>query len=226
MQFEVRWEGQLAASPEAIWDGLTRHSAGYLWEIEYEPRVGGAERGLTSEGGTVTAWEPPRHFQTRSESGDNQLDYVFEPRGDGTYLRYVHNGTAADASVVEACEQHTRFYLFSLGESAHWFGGREPAYVGIEVDASFPALLQAVGVGADVAVGERVAFGEFEGVVDYCEDTFLGVRSAVGLHRVYGRAPWGAPSTVAHHLFGASVDAAAVRRAWEARLSSAVAEVA
>jgi uncharacterized protein YndB with AHSA1/START domain len=56
-QFEVRWEGLLPASPQDVWDAVTCHADGYLWRIDYEPWVGGAERGLTPGGGTVTAWE-------------------------------------------------------------------------------------------------------------------------------------------------------------------------
>jgi uncharacterized protein YndB with AHSA1/START domain len=78
--WEVRWEGELPARPQDVWDAITRHADGYLWRIEYEPRVGGAERGLTAGGGTVTAWDPPRHFATRTRpeterDGFNELDY-------------------------------------------------------------------------------------------------------------------------------------------------------
>ncbi|SEG99896.1 RNA polymerase sigma-70 factor, ECF subfamily [Nonomuraea solani] len=69
-RFEVRWEDVLPASPERTWDGITRQSAGWLWEIAYEPRAGGAERGLSGGGGTVTVWEPPGHFATRATRTD------------------------------------------------------------------------------------------------------------------------------------------------------------
>ena len=85
-EFEVRWEGELPADPRDVWDAITQHADGYLWAIEYEPRVGGAERGLTAGGGTVTAWDPPRHFATRTRpeterDGVNELDYRLEPLG-------------------------------------------------------------------------------------------------------------------------------------------------
>lgn len=59
-RFEVTWEGTLPAAPAEVWDAFTRRTAGRLWEISYEPRVGGAERGLAGGGGTVTEWEEPR----------------------------------------------------------------------------------------------------------------------------------------------------------------------
>lgn len=65
-EFEVRWEGELPGTPQEVWDAFTVHTDGWLWKIEYEPRAGGAERGLTSGGGTVTVWDPPRHFVTRA----------------------------------------------------------------------------------------------------------------------------------------------------------------
>ena len=77
------------AMPQQVWDGFTKHAAAYLWPITYEPRVGGAERGLTSDGGTVTVWDPPRHFRTEASRPDgwfNTLDYIL----DGNHLRYVH----------------------------------------------------------------------------------------------------------------------------------------
>src|SRR5262245_20299953 len=92
-QFEVRWEGELPARPQDVWDAVTKQADGYLWPIEYEPRLGGAERGLTSSGGIVTAWDPPRRFATRTRPGAdglNELEYRFKARGPITYLSYLH----------------------------------------------------------------------------------------------------------------------------------------
>jgi hypothetical protein len=47
-EWEVRWEGELPAAPQDVWDAITQHADGYLRKVEYEPRVGGAERGLTA----------------------------------------------------------------------------------------------------------------------------------------------------------------------------------
>jgi uncharacterized protein YndB with AHSA1/START domain len=93
-QLEVRWEGDLPATPQEVWDAITVHTAGWLWQIDDEPWVGGSERGLTPGGGTVTAWVPPRHVATRADGdGDdaNELDDVLEPRGTGTH---VHDADA------------------------------------------------------------------------------------------------------------------------------------
>ena len=52
-QFEVTFEGDLPGTPRQVWDAFTKHTSGWLWNIAYEPRVGGEETGLTSSGGTV-----------------------------------------------------------------------------------------------------------------------------------------------------------------------------
>ena len=232
-EFEVRLEGELPASPQAVWDAITKHADGYLWKIEYEPWVGGAERGLTTGGGTVTAWDPPRRFATRTRpeterDGFNEVDYRLEPLGPITYVRYVHRGEFADGDdfemMLDSCRQHTAFYHHSLGHYACHFAGRQPVCVtvdGPEADTQggFVAVRRALGLADDIVVGDRVTMTPaglepIDGVVDYATDKFLGVRSANALYRVYGRDAWGWPVSVAHHFFGEGVDRAAAEREW------------
>ena len=133
--FELVWDGVIAGTPEQVWDGFTRHAAGWLWEISYEPRVGGAERGLSSAGGLVTAWEPARRFVTRAETPDgwwNELEYRLEPHPAGTHVRYRHSTVFADDEYAvqdAACRAHTALYMHSLGEYVRAFAGREPVHV-------------------------------------------------------------------------------------------------
>ena len=224
--FEVRWEGELPAAPEAVWDAITRHADGYLWPIAYEPRVGGSERGLTPEGGEVTAWEPARHFATRTERGAfNELDYRLEPLGPITYLRYVHR-TEVPADDFErqldACRRHTTFYHHSLGQYACHFGGRQATYVSVDgpaasAEGGFAALRDALGVPACAIAGDPVRLAgpaPADGVVDYATDRFLGVRTPDALHRIYGRDAWGWPAGVAHHLVADGDGAEAAWRTW------------
>jgi uncharacterized protein YndB with AHSA1/START domain len=231
-QFEVRWEGELPAPPQDVWDAVTVHSSGYLWPMEYEPWVGGAERGLTAGGGTVTAWDPPHRFATRTRpeterDGLNELQYRLEPLGSITYLRYLHRSEVPADDFdrqLDACRRHTTFYQHSLGQYACHFAGREAAYVTVEAPAEsaeggFAAVRRALGVADDVVAGDPVTLRPdgmepIAGVVDYANDAFLGVRSADALYRVYGRDAWGWPVGIAHHLFGEGVDRGAAERAW------------
>ena len=183
----------------------------------------------------MVAWDPPRHFTTRAESGCdgdgvNQLDYLLEPRGSGTYLRYVHRGVLDEDydRQLDACRQHTAFYYHSLGEYLRHFSGRDAAYVAataseVSVHGGFAALRRALGMAEDVAVGSRVRLTPsdlepIEGTVDYATHAFLGVRSADALYRFYGRDAWGSPVGVAHHLFADRADEAASKQAWSAWL--------
>lgn len=228
--FEVRWERELAASPEVVWDAFTLHSAGWLWHIEYEPRSGGAERGLTPGGGTVTVWDPARRFTTRAlDDGDgfNELGYVLEPRGTGTHVSYLHRGVLGDDDYdvqLDACRQHTAFYSHSMGEYTQHFAGREPVYV--EVDApeasakgGSTAVRRALGLSPDAAVGDRVrltpaGLPSIDGTIDYLTEAFLGVRTADALIRVYGRDLWGWPVGIAIHLFADDADGPTTKAAW------------
>ncbi|MDN3357925.1 SRPBCC domain-containing protein [Actinomadura sp. DC4] len=202
-RFEVTWEGALPASPQAVWDAFTAHTTGWLWEIAYEPRLGGAEQGLSGGGGTVTAWEPHRHFTTAASGGFNELDYVLEPQGPGTYLRFRHRGEFGEDYDLnlDACRRHTAFYYHSLGEYLRHFAGQDAAYTTFDVPCGFAELRRALGVAGGVKVGDRVRSGPVDGVVDYVTDTFLGVRGASALYRFYGRDRWGWPVGVGVHEF-------------------------
>jgi uncharacterized protein YndB with AHSA1/START domain len=131
--FEVTFAGELPAPPDQVFAAFTRHTRGWYWDISYEPHVGGAETGLTSAGGTVTAWDPPRRFATRAERPDgwfNQLEYELEPcDGDRTFLSFRHTAVVSDDDEydveLDACRRHTAFYYHSLG--VHLFDGGEDA---------------------------------------------------------------------------------------------------
>jgi hypothetical protein len=226
-QWEITWEGEIAARPDDVWETITRHAGGYLWPVEFEPWVGGAERGLGRSGGLVTVWEPPRRFATATRPGAealNELTYELEPLGAGTYLRYVHRAEVPAGEFDlqhEACRLHTAFYLHSLGQHACHFAGRDAAYVSVEAtaDGSFAALRRALGVPDGAVRGDRVrlepeGIEPIEGVVDYATGTFLGIRAADALYRVYGRDTWGWPTGVALHLFADGADPAESERAW------------
>ena len=220
--FDLRWDGVIAGTPEQVWDGFTLHAAGWLWPISYEPRVGGAERGLTSDGGLVTAWDPAGRYATRAERPGgwfNELEYRLEPHAAGTHLRYRHTTVFEDQEYAvqeAACHAHTALYLHSLGEYVRWFAGREPVYVeahGPE-GSTIAAVRAALGVPPSAAAGDRVRLAPpgldpIDGVIAWSSPEFLGVRSADAFLRVYGRDAWGWPVGVALHHFGGGVDAAA-----------------
>jgi hypothetical protein len=213
-EFEVRWAGELAGTPEEVWDGFTKHPSAWVWDIDYEPRVGGTERGLTSGGGTVTAWDPPRHFRTEARRDDgwhNELDY----RLDGTHLTFVHTSVLDESAFeieYEACVQHTRFYYHSLGEYLRHFAGRDPHYLGFDVPGSTADVLDRLGVPETAAAGDRVPLG----VIDYRDGAFVGIRGEDALIRVYGRDVWGWPVGFGVHTFDGRPD----ERVWRGKVAA------
>ncbi|MFI5591043.1 SRPBCC domain-containing protein [Amycolatopsis sp. NPDC051758] len=227
-EFEVGFEGTLAATPEACWRAITVDAGSWSWPISYEPWVGGKETGLTFYGGEVTAWQPGEHFTTRCEHKTwfNQLDYTFERRGATTHLKFVHRGVFLEDwdTNYDACRRHTAFYYHSLGEYLTHFAGRTATYAMTEAPATsaepdgFTKLKNALGVPENVQVGDRVTVRGAEGVVDYATPEFLGVRTGDALIRFYGRNAFGWPIGVGRHHF-ADVDVEADERAWETVLA-------
>ncbi|AGM03391.1 SRPBCC family protein [Amycolatopsis keratiniphila] len=225
---EVRFEGFLPATPADTWAAITTASGGWLWPIQYEPRDGGAESGLTPNGGMVTVWKPSRRFVTYAEDESgwfNTLEYVLEPKDGGTYLRYEHTTVLDDWDVeYDACAQHTAFYCHSLGEYLTHFNRRQAKY--FKADApeaskapeAFDAVKAALGA---KAVGDRVYLevAGVEGVVDYLTPAFIGVRTEDALYRFYGRNVWGWPVGIGHHLFAEDADADQAEKAWTAWLN-------
>ena len=165
-EFEVRVEAELPATPEEVWDALTLNTAAWVWEVSYEPRVGGAEKGLA--GGTVTAWEPPHHLATRAERPDgwwNNLDTVLEPSAGGTQMRYVHNSVTPEETYdveLDACRKHTALYYHNLAEYLRHFKGRKATYAeadgpeGSARPGTFARLRRALGLAKGASVGDRV----------------------------------------------------------------------
>jgi hypothetical protein len=207
--WEVRWSGELPGTPQQIFDGFTRDNASYMWPVSYEPRVGGAETGLTSAGGTVTVWDPPRHFRTEARQDDgwfNRLDY----RIDGSRLTLVHHTCVPEEEFdvqYDACVRHTDLYMHSLGAYLAHFVGRTPHYLGFDdVPGSTAEVLARLGIG-DAGVGEETAIG----VVDYREGTLVGVRNQYALIRVWGRDVWGWPVGVSVHSFAGAINEVAWR---------------
>lgn len=209
--FEVSWSDEVDASPEAVWDAITAHVDGWLWPVTYEPRRGGAETGLSPDGGTVTDWEPGRRFSTTApmEGGTNRIEYELTPTATGTAVTYTHHGIVGDdedlALQHDACIAHTDLYRHSMAQYATHFAGRDATYVATDVEGTTDDLLAALGL-SDARVGDRVTVAApgaepVEAVVDYRVGTMVGWRSADGLHRIYGRDRWGWPVGIAHHTF-------------------------
>lgn len=225
--FEVAREIDLPAAPDDVWTAITAGTAAWQFPTGLEIPAGASP----PEGHPATAWEPPRHFAVRMESPDGTftaLDFTIEARDGGTaHVRYVHSGilSAEWEDQYDAIGPHTDFYLHTLGQYLQFFRGRPVTYVGqpsagIEGPPAaggpeaMDTLRAALGL-QGAAAGDPVhaalgAAGPLEGVVDYATPAFLGVRSADGLYRFYGRNHFGGVVGMSAHLFSGGVDAAAM----------------
>ncbi len=158
----------------------------------------------------------------------NALDYTIEARAGGAaHLRYVHSGILADGweDQYDAIGAHTDFYLHTLAQYLEHFKGREVTYIGqpsagIEgpeaagTPQAMDALRAALGLPPNARVGDTIHAslgdaGTLDGVIDYSTPEFLGVRTADGLYRFFGRNHFGGVVGMSAHLFTDGVDAAA-----------------
>ncbi|MGH3856843.1 MAG: SRPBCC family protein [Pseudonocardiaceae bacterium] len=230
-QFEISREYELPATPEQVWDAVATGAGnlGWLFPIEIEPQEGGAvSRGPS----TVTSWDPPWRFACRHESEEfsADLEYLIKERDGGTILctviRRVYSGVVGDDEArTDGAAKHTDFYQHTLGQYLRYFSGRRATYVQAQGPANsadanaFTVLRRALGLIDDVAEGEtaRLALAgldPLDAVVDYSTPHFIGLRTADGLYRFFGRNAWGMPVGLSLHLFADDVDQDKTEHAW------------
>lgn len=234
--FEVTREVDLPTAPDDVWTAITADPAAWMFPTGMEVRSGAAP----PEGAPFKIWDPSRRLVIRTESPDgtfNALDYEIEARDGGTArLRYVHSGILADGweDQYDAIGAHTDFYLHTLGQYLEHFNGRPVTYVGqpsAGIDGpkasatpeAMVALRAALGVASGAGVGDEVRAslgdgGPLDGVIDYATPEFLGVRTAEGLYRFFGRNHYGGVVGMSAHMFAGGVDAAAREEALKAWL--------
>ncbi len=234
-EFKCSREVILPASPEQVWDAVATAVGNATWMFPTE---------IDPDGDAVKVWDPPHHFAVRIERGDwfNALEYLIEGREGGTsVLRYVHSGIFVEnwGTQYDAVQQHTDFYLHTLGEYLQHFEGRTATYVGevpqgIQGPPSsatpdgFQRLRRALGIGAQANEGDSVRLAgqglqPIEGVLDYLRPNFIGVRAADALYCFFGRNAFGAPVGMSIHSFSDDVDADQTRRQWQQWLATALA---
>jgi hypothetical protein len=219
-EFEISREVELPATPDEVWEAVATGPGTASWLFPQEP----------GPDSTVEA-DRPRRFAVRTEGPDgfNALEFVIEGReGSATLLRYVHSGIFADDwdAQYDAVSQHTDFYLHTLAQYLEHFSPRTATYVGggpgglMGPEASmapdaFGKLQRALGVRDGAATGDSVHLEAdgVDGVIDYLNGNFLGVRSGEALYRFFGRNAFGGPVGMSIHHFG-DVDVDKATEAW------------
>jgi len=238
-EFEIRREVELPATPEQVWEAIATGPGNAAWLFPIE--IADHEGGTSADGSMVTVWDPPRHFAARAEGERgwfNAVEAIVEGReGGSTVLRWVHSGIFVDDwdNQYDSADHHTDFYLHTLGQYLRHFSGRTATYIGAQGPPTstgrdaFRVLRRALGLTDDAAQGDRVrlappGLAPMDAVVDYLAPQFIGLRTADGLYRFFGRNAWGMPVGLGHHLFAEGVDQDKTTRAWQAWLEAALAD--
>lgn len=235
--FEITDEFTVDATPELAWQAITNDAqidSWYVGRTSVEPRPGGVVR--TDYGdfvleSTVIAWQPQTRFAHRtSEGADGRLmtfEYVIEGRAGGkTVLRYVHSGFLGDSWEweYEALKKGDPLYVHSLGQYLTYFAGRTArsniftfgAHLD-DKDQFWRVLNGKLGLTDAARPGDAVqatldGLPPLQGVVDFKNPDFLGVRTSDGLYRfIHGEGS----VMVGHHLFADPVDPRQTEAAWQ-----------
>jgi uncharacterized protein YndB with AHSA1/START domain len=236
--FELSDEFRVDATPEEVWEAIATGPGVDGWFMgrnEIEPRVGGATRTVMRGGveeATVTAWEPPTRFASRTPEGEDgafhAFEYLVEGRDRGsTVVRWVHSGFLGEnwETEYEGLSEGDPMYFDKLRVYLTYFRGRTATPVEVlgpavpDRDEAWARFHRALGLGGAPALGDRVrltpeGLSVLEGVVDWSSRDFLGVRTEDGIYRFMHIAPFGGPTGVGHHVFRDDLDQTEAERAW------------
>jgi uncharacterized protein YndB with AHSA1/START domain len=230
--FEFTHEIKVDASPEEVWEAIATGPGVDSWFMgrnEIEPREGGKTRMVMtgmSEEATVTDWEPPTRFASRTSQGEDgsvhAFEYIVEGRDQGsTVVRWVHSGFLGEnwEKEYEGLSEGDPMYFDKLRIYLTYFRGRTATPVNVfgpvvpERDEAWERFHEALGLPGPVALGDDVhltpdGLAELDGVVDWLSRDFLGVRTDDGIYRFMHISAFGGPTGVGHHIFVDGLDQA------------------
>ena len=203
--FKVTDEFEVTATPEEVWDAIATGAGVDAWFMgvnEIEPREGGATRMQfrgSAEEATVTAWEPPTHFASRTPEGEDgalhAFEYLVEGRDKGsTVVRWVHSGFLGDnwEKEYEGLSEGDPMYFDKLRIYLTYFKGRKATPVNVfggpvipDRDEAWATFHRGLGLAAPPQLGDRVRLTPeglpvLDGEVDWLSRDFLGVRTDDG----------------------------------------------
>ncbi len=238
--WEDRKDVALDASVEQVWEAVATGpglDSWYMGHSQIEPGVGGTVR--TEIGGgalesTVTHWEPPHRFAYRGHASEDGRFLAFEFQIEGqaggrTLLRLVSSGFLPGddwEAEYDAMTKGGALYVRTLIAYLTYFRGRTAWPISAygppvaDWERARQVLTAALGLTVGVAEGDPVhctpaaGLPPIDGVVDYVSADHLGVRTADALYR-FLRGFYGSGVVVAHHMFSARPDRAAVAHAWQ-----------
>ena len=159
--FEIIVDTELPATPERVWEAVTKDEAGWMFPTDEWPAV-------------RTVDDYPAHLVSRMDGPDgwfNQLEHVLEPLDGGrARLHYVHSGIFAENwdQQYDGASKHTEFYLHTLGQYLQYFDGKPVVFTDVQAPPAsatpdgFVRLKKAMGI-EGAAAGTTVEL-ELDGV--------------------------------------------------------------
>lgn len=237
-EFTVTREQDLSTTPDRVWHAVATAAGnlGWLYPMDIEPRVGGA---VSRADATVVEWEPTHRFACRAADGtgfSTTLRYLVDEHDGKARLRmgiyWVHEGEPDDGwdTRAYAVEKYVDLYQHSLAEYLAHFDGRTATYVTATRKnpaqaQEFTALARSLGLPDNARAGDPVRLTPhglevLDGVLDYRDEYFIGVRTGDGLYRFFSGDGWNAPTWLAHHLFTPDIDGDRATRTWQAWLDA------
>jgi uncharacterized protein YndB with AHSA1/START domain len=236
--FELTHEIQVEATPEEVWQAIATGpgvDAWFMGRNEIEPRKGGTTRmslrGETDEA-TVTAWEPPTRFASRTperpDGAFHAFEYIVEGREKGsTVVRWVHSGFLGEnwEAEYEGLSEGDPMYFDKLRVYLTYFRGRKATPVNVfgpvvpDRDEAWARFHRALGLSGPPPLNDELhltpaGLPELHGVVDWLSRDFLGVRTDDGIYRFMHISAFGGPTGVGHHVFVDALDQAETEHAW------------
>lgn len=244
-EFEVSEEITLDATPEQVWAAIATGpgiDSWFMGHSEIEPRLGGdTSHSMFGElaHGTVTAYEPLKHFAYRSDESNGEFmafEYLIEGReGGSTVLRFVHNGFLGDdwEEQYDALKIGDRKYLEKLAAYVKHFPGRTSVHnlfqPGPRVAAhatAWAAFTAAFGLTTPVAEGATahpaVGPSTAAGTVTHA-DAEHGFLIVVNPDAIYMLLTGMGMTFAEVHSFNPEIDPAAIDAAWQGWLETAFA---
>jgi uncharacterized protein YndB with AHSA1/START domain len=235
--FELTHEIQVDATPEEVWQAIATGpgvDAWFMGRNEIEPRNGGTVRTVMrgeTEEATVTAWEPPVRFASRTPEGPDgsfhAFEYLVEEREKGSTVVWMHSGSLGEnwQAEYEGLSEGDPMYFDKLRVYLTHFRGRTATPVQTfgpavpDRDEAWRTYYRGLGLAGPVALNDEVhltpaGLPELDGVVDWVSRDFLGVRTDDGIYRFMHISVFGGPTGVGHHIFVDGLDQAEAEKAW------------
>jgi uncharacterized protein YndB with AHSA1/START domain len=236
--FELTHEIQVDATPDEVWQAIATGPGVDSWFMgrnQIEPREGGTARTTMrgeEEEATITAWQPPIRFASRTPEGPDgsfhAFEYLVEGREKGsTVVRWVHSGILGEnwEKEYEGLSEGDPMYFDKLRVYLTHFRGRTATPVSVfgpvipDRDEAWRAFHGALGLSDPPSLDDRVhltpeGLPVLDGVVDWLSRDFLGVRTDDGIYRFMHISVFGGPTGVGHHVFVDGLDQQEAEGAW------------